>query len=109
VRQVVEGLRRLTATSAPASTTASTARCGPSRSVMKRAVVLDLFNREAVGWSIKPRMTADIVVDTLTMAWFRRKPAPGLLHQCDRGQYASGAYQDKLADFGMICSMSRKG
>jgi len=41
------------------------------------AVVLDLFNREIVGWSIKPRMTVDIVTDALTMAWFRRRPAPG--------------------------------
>ena len=41
------------------------------------AVVLDLFNREVVGWSIKPRMTADIVTDALAMAWFRRKPQPG--------------------------------
>jgi hypothetical protein len=49
------------------------------------AIVLDLFNREVVGWSIKPRMTADIVVDALTMAWFRRKPAPGLLFHSDRG------------------------
>ncbi len=57
------------------------------------AIVLDLFNREVVGWSIKPRMTADIVVDALTMAWFRRKPAPGLLfHSGDRGsQYAKTA------------------
>ncbi len=38
------------------------------------AVLLDLFNREVVGWSIKPRMTADIVTDALTMAWFRRRP-----------------------------------
>ena len=54
------------------------------------AVVLDLFNREVVGWSIKPRMTADIVIDALTMAWFRRRPAPGLIHHSDRGsQYAS--------------------
>ena len=44
------------------------------------AVVLDLFNREVVGWSIKPRMTTDIVLDALTMAWFRQKPAPGLMH-----------------------------
>ncbi len=74
------------------------------------AVVLDLFNREVVGWSIKPRMTADIVVDALTMAWFRRKPAPGLMHHSDRGsQYASGVFQDKLVEFGMTCSMSRKG
>jgi putative transposase len=49
------------------------------------AVVLELFNREVVGWSIKPRMTADIVIDALTMAWFRRRPTPGLIHHCDRG------------------------
>jgi putative transposase len=74
------------------------------------AVVLDLFNREIVGWSIKPRMTSDIVIDALTMAWFRRKPAPGLMHHSDRGsQYASHAFQDKLAEYGMVCSMSRKG
>ena len=54
------------------------------------AIVLDLFNREVVGWSLKPRMTADIVTDALTMAWFRRKPAVGLLHHSDRSsQYAS--------------------
>lgn len=74
------------------------------------AIVLDLFNREVIGWSLKPRMTADIVTDALTMAWFRRKPAPGVLHHSDRGsQYASGDFQDKLAEYGMTCSMSRKG
>ena len=74
------------------------------------AVVLDLFNREIVGWAIRPRMTADIVVDALTMAWFRRKPAPGLMHHSDRGsQYASYAFQARLAEYGMTCSMSRKG
>ena len=74
------------------------------------AIVLDLFNREVVGWSLKPRMTADIVTDALTMAWFRRRPAPGLLHHSDRGsQYAGHAFQDKLREYGMTCSMSRKG
>jgi transposase InsO family protein len=74
------------------------------------AIVLDLFNREVVGWSLKPRMTADIVTDALTMAWFRRKPAPGLMHHSDRGsQYASHAFQEKLKEYGMTCSMSRKG
>jgi len=74
------------------------------------AVVLDLFNREVVGWSLKPRMRADIVIDALTMAMFRRKPAPGLIHHSDRGsQYASGAFQARLKEYGMICSMSRKG
>ncbi len=74
------------------------------------AIVLDLFNREVVGWSLKPRMTADIVTDALTMAWFRRKPATGLIHHSDRGsQYASDVFQAKLKGYGMLCSMSRKG
>ena len=74
------------------------------------AIVLDLFNREVIGWSLKPRMTTDIVTDALTMAWFRRRPEAGVLHHSDRGsQYASHAFQDKLKEFGMTCSMSRKG
>ena len=74
------------------------------------AIVLDLFNREVIGWSLKPRMTTDIVTDALTMAWFRRRPEAGVMHHSDRGsQYASHAFQDKLKQFGMTCSMSRKG
>ena len=74
------------------------------------AIAIDLFNREVVGWSLKPRMAADIVTDALTMAWFRRKPAAGLIHHSDRGsQYASHAFQAKLKEYGMGCSMSRKG
>jgi putative transposase len=74
------------------------------------AIVLDLFSREVVGWSLKPRMTTDIVTDALTMAWFRRRPASGLMYHSDRGsQYASHALHDKLKEYGMACSMSRKG
>jgi putative transposase len=74
------------------------------------AIVLDLFNREVIGWSLKPRMTTDIVTDALMMAWFRRRPEPGVMRHSDRGsQYASHAFQDKLKELGMICSMSRKG
>ena len=74
------------------------------------AVVLDLFNREVVGWSIKPRMTADIVTDALSMAWFRRKPGAGVVFHSDRGsQYASHAMRDKLTQYAMTASMSRKG
>jgi transposase InsO family protein len=55
-------------------------------------------------------MTSDIVTDALTMAWFRKRPAVGLVHHSDRGsQYASHAFQDKLTEYGMTCSMSRKG
>jgi putative transposase len=74
------------------------------------AIVLDLFNREVVGWPIKPNMTSDIVIDALSMACFRRKPAAGLIHHSDRGsQYASHAFQAQLKEYGMVCSMSGKG
>jgi len=73
------------------------------------AVVLDLYDRSVVGWSIKPRMTTDIVTDALSMAWCRRKPGKGLVHHSDRGsQYASERLRAKLQEFGMVCSMSRK-
>ena len=75
-----------------------------------RAIVLDLFNRELAGWSLKPRMTADIMTDALTMAWFLRKPAVELIHHSDRGsQYASQTFQNKLREDGMDGSISRKG
>jgi putative transposase len=74
------------------------------------AVVMDFFNREIVGWALKERLATDLVTDALTMAWFRRRPTPGLIHHSDRGvQYASQAFQAKLAEYGMGCSMSRKG
>ena len=71
---------------------------------------MDLFNREVIGWSIKPRITADIVTDALSMACFRRKPEAGVVFHSDRGsKYASHAMRDKLAEYGMTASMSRKG
>jgi len=74
------------------------------------AIVLDFFNREIVGWALKDRLTADLATDALTMAWFRRRPSAGLIHHSDRGvQYASGAFQAKLGEYAMRCSMSRKG
>ena len=74
------------------------------------AVVLDFFNREIVGWSLKEELTAVLACDALSMAWFRRRPQPGLIHHSDRGvQYASAAFQLKLAGYGMHCSMSCKG
>ena len=72
--------------------------------------MLDLFNREIVGWSIKPRMTADIVTDALTMAWFRRKPDGGMIFHSDRGsQYASQAMTAKLTEYGMTAHFSDRG
>ncbi|QIK37811.1 DDE-type integrase/transposase/recombinase [Caldichromatium japonicum] len=67
-------------------------------------------SRRNWGWSIKPQMTADIVIARLSIAWFRRKPAPRLIHHSDRGsQYTNHAFQAQLQEYGMICSLSRKG
>lgn len=74
------------------------------------ATVLDLYSRQVVGWSMKRRMTRDLVVDALKQAVGRRKPPPGLIHHSDRGsQYASGEFQELLNKHGFLCSMSRKG
>lgn len=74
------------------------------------AVVMDLFSRAIVGWSMSERMTRALVIDAFVMAVKRRNPPPGLLHHSDRGsQYASVDYQAILAKHGIICSMSRKG
>ena len=49
------------------------------------AVVMDLYTRMIVGWSMGPRMTRDLVIDALRMAYFRRRPKRGLMHHSDRG------------------------
>ena len=74
------------------------------------AVVMDLYTRMIVGWAMDARMTRELVIRALRMAYFRRKPAAGLMHHSDRGsQYCSHDYQALLADYGMVASMSRKG
>jgi transposase InsO family protein len=74
------------------------------------AVVLDLYSRAIVGWSVKPRLTRALVCDALTMALWRRNTGKGLVTHSDRGsQYASGEYQQMLKINGIQCSMSRKG
>lgn len=74
------------------------------------AIVLDLYTRQIVGWAMRERMTKDLVIDALRMAWFRRRPASGLIHHSDRGsQYCSHEFQKQLAEYGMLASMSRKG
>jgi putative transposase len=74
------------------------------------AVVLDLFSRRIVGWSIQNRMTAQLVMDALLMAVWRRGWPRELLHHSDQGsQYASEDFQRLLADHGIRCSMSRRG
>lgn len=74
------------------------------------AVVIDLFSRKVVGWSMSSRMTASLVCDALRMAIWQRKPGPGLIVHSDRGsQYASLEYRRLLKMHDCIGSMSRKG
>ena len=74
------------------------------------AVVLDLFSRKVVGWSMSSRMKADLVCDALKMAIWRRRPKDGLIHHSDRGsQYASKAFRQLLKAHRIKGSMSRKG
>lgn len=73
------------------------------------AVVIDLFSRAVVGWSMSEGMTRSLVIDAFILAAKRRNPPPGLIHHSDRGsQYVSVDFQRLLAKYGAICSMSRK-
>lgn len=74
------------------------------------AVVLDLYSRRVVGWSMQSSMTSQLVADALMMAvWRRGKPA-SLMHHSDQGsQYTSTHFQDLLREQGITCSMSRAG
>jgi len=75
-------------------------------------VVIDLFSRQVVGWSLRQEMARDIVMDALRMAWFKRHPSKraGLIFHSDRGsQYASKDFTDVLKEYGITSSMSRRG
>ena len=74
------------------------------------AVVLDMFSRKVVGWAMSDTMPQELTVAALRMAITNRQPGKGLLHHSDRGsQYAAHAYRRLLDEYGMLCSMSRKG
>jgi putative transposase len=73
------------------------------------ACVMDLASRMIVGWSMGERMKAGLVCDALSMAYWHRKPASGLIVHTDRGsQYASNDYRKLIKDYRMVASMSRK-
>lgn len=74
------------------------------------AVVLDLYSRLVVGWSMSERMTTPLVCDALTMAIFRRHRPPGVIVHSDRGsQYCSREYRHLLNQHTLLCSMSKTG
>ena len=74
------------------------------------AVVLDLYSRRVVGWSMSEEMTSQMVTDALMMAVWRRGKSDALVHHSDRGsQYTSERFQRLLGELGVTCSMSRAG
>jgi transposase InsO family protein len=74
------------------------------------AVVIDLYSRKVVGWSMADHLRSELAEDALSMALSRRKPARKLLHHSDRGvQYACRSYRALLAEHGITASMSRTG
>lgn len=73
------------------------------------ATVVDLFNREVVGWSMDASMTRKLVIDAFNAAVNKENPEEGLIFHSDRGvQYASYDYQDLLRENGFLQSMSAK-
>jgi transposase InsO family protein len=74
------------------------------------AVILDLFSRAVVGWSIDANLSTSLPLRALEMALLRRRPEPGLMHHSDRGcQYTSSDYLAVLESHGITVSMSRRG
>jgi transposase InsO family protein len=74
------------------------------------AIVLDLFSRRVVGWSMSDRIDQSLTLSALGMAVQARRPRAGLVHHSDRGcQYAGESYRRALAELGLRASMSRKG
>jgi len=77
---------------------------------MYLAVVIDLYSRVVIGWSIQSTMSRKLVCDAFMMALWRRGFPRDVLFHSDRGsQYCSHDYQNLLKTYGLTCSMSRKG
>jgi putative transposase len=74
------------------------------------AVVIDLYSRTVVGWSMKPTMATEIVLDALLMAVWRRKPKqPVIIHSDQGSQFGSDDFARWCKDNRLIPSMSRRG
>jgi putative transposase len=73
-------------------------------------VVMDLFSREIVGWSVEMHMRVDLVLSAMRSALTKRGPCAGLIFHSDRGvQYASAAFRELLSSWNILQSMSKKG
>jgi putative transposase len=74
------------------------------------AVVVDLYYRQVIGWSMQSLIHSDLVLKALLMAVWRRKPKPGVIVHSDQGsQYTGSEWQRFIKEHELICSMSRRG
>ena len=74
------------------------------------AVVMDLYSRRIIGWSMDRWISRHLAIDALSMALDRRRPESDLIHHSDRGaQYTSDDFRDELETHGIECSMSARG
>ena len=74
------------------------------------AVILDLYSRQVIGWSMSDRNNTELVQAALTMSVWRRGEISGVIVHSDQGStYASGNYRKQLKECNLRCSMSRKG
>ncbi len=78
--------------------------------VLYLAFILDTHSRKVVGWSMNSYMRTELVIDTLEMAVWRRKPSVSLVHHSDRGsQYTAISFGKRLQGAGIVPSMGRTG
>jgi putative transposase len=74
------------------------------------AIVMDLYSRRIIGWSMQSRMTEELTINALEMARLNRKHTEKLIHHSDQGsQYQSQALQERFRKYNIVPSMSRKG
>jgi putative transposase len=74
------------------------------------AAILDVFNRQIVGWSMDSKLSHELLAEALRKALRQRRPESGVLFHSDRGtQYASYAFRDLMEQHGFVQSMSSSG
>jgi putative transposase len=74
------------------------------------AVILDMYSRRVIGWSMQERLADELVMAAFGIAWMNRKPQPGLIIHSDRGfQYSGQRFRDVLSKHACVQSMSSTG
>jgi putative transposase len=83
---------------------------GTQKGFVYLSVILEVYSRKVVGWSMSGRLRTELVMDALEMALWRRKPSAGLIHHSDREvQYTSLSFGKRLEEAGIVPSMGRAG